>query len=703
MTPPSGASTEPGPAPYMLDLLDEGMFLVGPKNRIAWINRTLQHSLGVDRDALVGSDAGEFLSRSLLPRIVEEECRRAISRSLRDRAELPALACTLRTADGGERRICCSSRVGEDGMHLVRLQDHRPDSEQEVLETILSYLPETVNILDRDLRYVYVDREFAHKLGREPHEMVGKTWEELGFTMEGAGPYFEKVREVFATGKRVRGEVRHAVIRDGGYSEYISVPIPGPSGRVERVLTVSRDITGRKQAERRMAHERELLQAIIDAIPVMITIYDPNLEMFRFNRALRETLGWTEEDARGGDLMALCYPDPGYREMVGRFMRSLEPGWRDFVMRAKDGSSVESSWANIRLSDDTRVGIGIDIRERKAAERALRESEERYRSLVELMPDAVVVHQDGIIVYVNPACVRIAGGESPEDFMGKPLDLFVSPEYREVVAGQILRMQQEGTATPLAEQELRTLDGRAIQVDITATPILYQGRPSIMTVFRDITERKQAEETLQFEHDQLISIFDGLEQIVYVTDPTTNEILYTNPYFTRTIGRDVIGGLCYREFQGREEPCPFCTNEVILRQKPEPHRWEYYNPILDVHLDIVDRIIRWPDGRDVRLEVAIDITERKRAEMALQESEEQFRALLNATPDATVLIDREGTILALNETMAARSGKSIEDLRGTCAYDLFPPDLAVSRKKWADEAFLGEPHPDDRRVRGEDL
>jgi len=290
-------------------------------------------------------------------------------------------------------------------MHLVRLQDHRPDSEQEVLETILSYLPETVNILDRDLRYVYVDREFAHKLGREPHEMVGKTWEELGFTMEGAGPYFEKVREVFATGKRVRGEVRHAVIRDGGYSEYISVPIPGPSGRVERVLTVSRDITGRKQAERRMAHERELLQAIIDAIPVMITIYDPNLEMFRFNRALRETLGWTEEDARGGDLMALCYPDPGYREMVGRFMRSLEPGWRDFVMRAKDGSSVESSWANIRLSDDTRVGIGIDIRERKAAERALRESEERYRSLVELMPDAVVVHR-GRHHRVRESCLR---------------------------------------------------------------------------------------------------------------------------------------------------------------------------------------------------------------------------------------------------------------------------------------------------------
>ena len=88
-----------------------------------------------------------------------------------------------------------------------------------MLTTILSYLPETVNILDRDLRYVHVDREFARQLGREPHEMVGKTWEELGFSREGAGPYFEKVREVFATGRQVRGEVRHAVIRDVEYSE----------------------------------------------------------------------------------------------------------------------------------------------------------------------------------------------------------------------------------------------------------------------------------------------------------------------------------------------------------------------------------------------------------------------------------------------------------------------------------------------------
>ena len=114
MTPSSGASAEPGPGPQILDLLDEGALLVGPKNRIVWINRALQHRLEVDRDALIGSDAGEFVHRFLLPRIVEEECRGAISASLRDRSNLPALACTIRTEKAEERRIRVSSMTGEE-------------------------------------------------------------------------------------------------------------------------------------------------------------------------------------------------------------------------------------------------------------------------------------------------------------------------------------------------------------------------------------------------------------------------------------------------------------------------------------------------------------------------------------------------------------------------------------------------------------
>jgi PAS domain S-box-containing protein len=133
------------------------------------------------------------------------------------------------------------------------------------------------------------------------------------------------------------------------------------------------DITQRKRAEKAGRRSRELLARIIDAIPVMIVIYEPELKSFRFNRELRRVLGWTEADAADGSFMARAYPDPELRRRAIDVMRSAEPGWHDFTVRAKDGSDVESSWANIHLPDETWVGIGIDMRERKRDRRRLEE------------------------------------------------------------------------------------------------------------------------------------------------------------------------------------------------------------------------------------------------------------------------------------------------------------------------------------------
>jgi len=130
---------------------------------------------------------------------------------------------------------------------------------------------------------------------------------------------------------------------------------------------------------RNRERESDLLQTIIDRIPVMITMYEAGPRVLRLNREFERLTGWSTEAARGVDLMASCYPDPAYRAEVNRYMDSLREGWRDFDLATRDGRVLQTSWSNIRLPDDTRIGIGLDVTERRRAE----VERERARGLAE--------------------------------------------------------------------------------------------------------------------------------------------------------------------------------------------------------------------------------------------------------------------------------------------------------------------------------
>ncbi|MBN1294880.1 MAG: GAF domain-containing protein [Candidatus Latescibacteria bacterium] len=140
-------------------------------------------------------------------------------------------------------------------------------------------------------------------------------------------------------------------------------------------------------------------------------------------------------------------------------------------------------------------------------------------------------------------------------------------------------------------------------------------------------ERMKIEDIIQFERAELLSIFDSITEIIYVADPYTYEILYVNKTLMDALGENPKGKTCYREFQKRDTPCDFCTNAIILKNKGKPYQWEYHNTFLNADFIVVDRIISWPDGRYVRFEFATDITERKKVERALRNSE-KFKGAL---------------------------------------------------------------------------
>jgi len=310
-------------------------------------------------------------------------------------------------------------------------------------------------------------------------------------------------------------------------------------GAVRRIIGTFEDITARKTAEKKSAHERELLQTLIDTIPVMITIYDPGLERFSFNNEFRRVLGWSEQEMGDGDPMEKFYPDIAEREAAQQFMESLETGWRVFKVAGRDGGMVESSWANIRLSDDTQVGIGIDITERKTAEADLKKArddletkvgertgqlqatvtalkneiqtrfalENQLRQWSRVFMDAadpiIIENLSGTILDMNREAEREYGWQR-HDLIGKSIRSLI-PAARHQRAEGLRERCRRGEEVRNWEGMRQDQRGRIFSVLLTAFPLLDESGKivALATIAKDISLRKQMEKELAVSQKHL--------------------------------------------------------------------------------------------------------------------------------------------------------------------------------------------------------
>jgi PAS domain S-box-containing protein len=242
------------------------------------------------------------------------------------------------------------------------------------LDALLDASPVGLGFHDASLRYIRVNRALAELNGYPAADHIGRTGREI--LGDAAADVVEPIlKDVLRTGRAVHVPALKTRLHAVGQERWYSVsyaPVRDAAARVSGVAVSVTDVTESQHAQEALAHERELLQTVIDSIPVMITMYAPRTRLLRLNREFERVTGWSPADASADDFMAACFPDPAYRATVREYMEVPTSGWRDLQMTTKARRVVDTSWFMVRLSDDSRVGIGLDVTDRKHFEAEMR-------------------------------------------------------------------------------------------------------------------------------------------------------------------------------------------------------------------------------------------------------------------------------------------------------------------------------------------
>jgi PAS domain S-box-containing protein len=451
------------------------------------------------------------------------------------------------------------------------------------------------------------------------------------------------------------------------------------------------DITEIQKASRALIDSEKRYRLLADNTTDVIWVLDIESLMFEYiSPSIMILRGYSIEEVMNQKLNEVVSPDSWKileKDIPKRIQALLDDPTSpqiyvdEMEQPRKNGTAIwTENVTRLVLDEDTGkikvYGVTRNITERKIVQENLVEAEERYRKLVELTPDSIVIHQDGKVVFANPATYRYLGNPTPQYLSTQSILDFAHPDSRPGIMDRIRKILVQGEEVPFVEEKMLLPDGTILFAETAAVPFLYKKRPAVLVVLRDVTSRKNIEFALKEAEKRYRGLVELSPDAIAVHQEL--KLVFANQVFADLIGAgtpEKVQGLNLISIVHPDDHDLVLKryNDIMAHEKNAPLAEQKYvrldGEIIDV--EVAGSLCIYQNKPAVQI-VVRNITDRKRAQEALRESESRFRAIFDQSLDPIALYTMDRHILS-NPAYNLLFGYDEAELRDKSFFDLVVP------------------------------
>jgi PAS domain S-box-containing protein len=543
-------------------------------------------------------------------------------------------------------------------------------------------------------RWSRVNRTLCEIVGYSRNELLERSLLDIVFPDDSADA--RSRMEQLLRGDIQTGSLEMRVVRKDGFVVMVNLAISaeqGPGGKISYLIAVIEDITGR----RRMEEGLSLFRTAVQSLPLGVTITDLNGKVIFMNPSEARMHGYAVDEllGRAATILGPAQQDGlSVGEMISRNIIGDVPFTRDATNVRRDGTVFPVNISSVVVRDMRGTPLGLisvseDITERQNMMEALRESEQQYRSLFESASDAIFItdHESGILTDCNLKAVELLG-MTREEVVGMHQSRMYPPDEAEAYRSRFSALNAQQRTGMFHDYIVCRKDGRRVWVDISANFFESGRRQFVMGIFRDVSQRKLAEEQfvqwmnqLRDSESRFRELADLLPQPVFETN-LDGVLSFANQSAFEYFGygyEDFSAGINALQMisPAEREPALVNINRILQGETVGAREYTAIRKNGEEFPVIIVSSLVVRDGKPAGLRgIIIDITERKRAEEEVRQSRGRLQLLIDRMPLGFILWTRDFRVELWNPTAETIFGYSAQEAIGRSADELIvPPDV----------------------------